>query len=224
MIAAEASVRALVAEANQIYSQVGVVLDLGDRITVTNIPAAYNVLWEGSTNTMWNFDQLVDVATNTGGLELYFVNRIVKNSAGGGSAGRTTIGGHSGSGIVIAGDGVGVTLAHEIGHAFGMSDVYRVDSGECLFPGRTRFDFQPQDWNNGCLAVGNGCERYYTTGTLHHLIIKSMLMDGYKYESPSYGVDITYGPVSGFGVGGVAGDAETGYFQNFRHVDEPVSK
>ena len=40
----------MVKTANDIYAQVGVTFDLGDRITVTNIPDAYDIVWEGTTN------------------------------------------------------------------------------------------------------------------------------------------------------------------------------
>lgn len=211
----------MVKTANDTYAQVGVTFDLGDRITVTNIPDAYDILWEGTTNTMWNFDRLTEVASNTGGLELYFVNRIQKIS---GEGMRRTIGGHSDSGIVISAAAQGVTLAHELGHAFGMSDTYRADRDEVLAEEITRFSFQSWDWNNGCTGDGAGRERYYAVGTKHHEIIRRMLMDGYKFKSLSDGVDITFGPVSGLDTNDMWNDCNTGFFVNPHHVDGPVHR
>ncbi len=215
------SVHDMVKTVNDIYAQVGVTFDLGDRIAVTNIPAAYDILWEGATNTMWNFDRLTELASNTGGLELYFVSRIQKIS---GESARRTIGGHCDSGIVIAAAGQGVTLAHELGHAFGMADIYRADQNEVLMEGATRIAFQLWDWNNGCAANMAGCERYYATGTKHREIIGRMLMDGYKFNSVSNGVDITFGPVHGLDAAGAEDECNTGFFANPGHVDNPVHR
>lgn len=117
-----------------------------------------------------------------------------------------------------------ITLAHEVGHAFGMKDVYRVDYDERRIVGRVRYGFLPEDWNNGCIAEGVGCERYYASGTMQFEIIGRMLMDGCKLGASAMGADITRGSVHGFDVNGVEGDVETGYFQNPRHVDNPVHR
>ena len=69
---------------------------------------------------------------------------------------------------------------------------------------------------------GIGGERYYEPGTEHYEIIGRMLMDGYKFKSSPEGVDITYGVTRGFNVGNATNDVQTGYFQNYWHVDNPV--
>ena len=67
-------------EVNDIYAQVGMSFYL-DSVTVTNIPDAYDLHYYSCatnngvvTNYEWHVDRLVDVARNTGGLEVYFVN------------------------------------------------------------------------------------------------------------------------------------------------------
>ena len=55
------------------FAAVGVRLNLVEPITVTNIPAAYNAGYNAPTNGCWSFDQIVDIASSTGGLECYFI-------------------------------------------------------------------------------------------------------------------------------------------------------
>ena len=214
-------VRTMVGEANEIFSQVGVTLNLGDRIVVTNVPDAYNVLWEGVTNTMWNFSQLTALNSNTGGLECYFVNQIYENNATGYC--RTT-GGWSNSGLMISSAGNGVTLAHEIGHAFGMNDVYRKrENGlvglTTLVNARSCLD----DWNGGCSGHGCGGSHYYPCEFLEGFplseIIRRMLMNG-RTEGEK-GVDITFGAVDGLQSDGSVGLSSTGFFGP-NHVENPA--
>ena len=219
MIAAEASVRALVAEANEIYSQVGVVLDLGDRITVTNIPAAYNLNEVNEAEGRWNLRRLADLATNTGGLECYFVNRIVADGDDA-RVGGAIIGAHVNAGLVIAASGTGITLAHEIGHAFGMRDVYSASESGLEILGATCSDWLLDDWNGGCLGGGEGRFRYYGGGRLQRDIIRGMLMDGEKVDAAT-GFDITYGAVWGFDEQGAQDCQDTGFFTNTRRTDDP---
>ena len=56
---------------NDIYRQVGVSFYL-DSVIVTNIPAAYNLLYDTTTNGVWDFDRLVGVGHDTSGIECYF--------------------------------------------------------------------------------------------------------------------------------------------------------
>ena len=64
---------ALAMAARGAFAAVGVRLNLVELITVTNIPAAYNAGYNAPTNGCWSFDQIVDIASNTGGLECYFI-------------------------------------------------------------------------------------------------------------------------------------------------------
>ena len=192
--------------------------DIGDRISVTNIAEAYNVLWENGTDDVWDFDRLVATHSGTGGLECYFVNKIVRSNNN-----ARTIGGHSASGIVISSSGCGVTLAHEIGHAFGMDDIYRErpeDDGAVL-QGYACYWWNGEDWNGGCCGHSRAGTRYYS-GVKQESLILRMLMDGYKINATS-GVDITYGSVYGLDITGNTGLQDTGFFGNSGHVDNPAN-
>ena len=168
------SVREMINGANDILAQVGVTLYVGNRIVVTNVPAAYNILWSGTTNTMMNFDQLVNMNLATHGLECYFVNAIFKES----DNGRWNInGGNSTSGIVISSLGNARTLAHEVGHAFGMSDIYGETESGREYIGFTHSDWMPEDWNGGCDGHGEAGTRYYPCRQFHRDVIRKRLMN-----------------------------------------------
>jgi hypothetical protein len=60
-------VRQMVKDANDVYAQVGVTLNLIEPIVITNIPDAYDAQYNPSTNqtSRWTFWDIVDIATNT---------------------------------------------------------------------------------------------------------------------------------------------------------------
>ena len=193
-------VRELIRQANDIYRQVGVTLDIGDRISITNIPKAYNILFEGTSETMWNFDQLVNTQSNTGGLELYFVNEfygISGNPMG-------TRGCSNGFGLVVKKTGDAITLAHEIGHSLGLFDIYisndesdeGISSADAL---SVETDFVQQaflslDWSGENHGSGTGGTRYYSSGLTMRRLIPRLLMYGIYVKGKR---DLTLGSVYG---------------------------
>jgi len=70
-VCSESDVRTAVKNAEDVYAQVGVTFDVGDRIVVTNIPAAVEINECAPSEDHWSYSNLVDVATGTGGIELY---------------------------------------------------------------------------------------------------------------------------------------------------------
>lgn len=207
----------MVNEAEDIFSQVGVTFDIGDRISVTNIAEAFDVFWENGTDDTWDFDRLVATHSNTGGLECYFVNSIKT-----GDSDFWTIGGHGGSGIVISARGGTLTLAHEIGHSFGMHDVYCKVRNGLIFQGLAKRSWNMNDWNGGCDGHGHAGARYYASGTFQRQLIQRMLMNGRKTDE-DVGRDITYGAIHGFNSGdsNAVDDVDTGFFDNIDHVSHP---
>ena len=208
----------MVKVATDIYAQVGVTFDIGDRIVVTNIPAAYDINEEGLAHGRWDIDRLTGLASNTGGLECYFVNSITRIRDNGSLA--TLRGLHVSSGLAVAGSGGGVVLAHELGHAFGLSDIYHKDETGNPLAGLTCKDYWLDDWNGGSdsRSQGSGAERYYRKGTQHRDVIGLMLMDGRKSD-PSKGLDISYGGAYGYGTDDMLGDQDTGFFSPERSGD-----
>ena len=215
----ESGVRDMVKVANDIYAQVGVTFDIGDRIVVTNIPAAYDINEAHETEGRWNLGRLTDLATGTGGLECYFVNNIIDDSADA-RANSLIVGVHTNSGLVVSASGTGITLSHEIGHAFGMRDVYAATSDGADLLDATCWDWQPYDWNGGCFGSGGGRARYYKGDASQCSVIRLMLMDGEKAKL-SKGIDITYGDVWGFDIQDVQGHRDTGFFTNARQTENP---
>ena len=192
-------VHKMVKDANDIYAQVGVTLNLVEPVVVTNIPDAYDALYESPTNatSRWTFDQIANIATNTCGLECYFINSFVDSE--------DTKAAHDSMGIVVTSLATQSTLAHEIGHAFGLRDIYKSNEGrkaeECplvsLGSGEmASFSNLYDDWNGGCSGQGAPGARYYQSGTAMRNIVNRMLMLGAVPEDDTRR-DITNGGIYG---------------------------
>ena len=192
-------VRGMVKDANDIYAQVGVTLNLIEPIVVTNIPNAYDALYETPTNatSTWSFDQIVDIASDTGGLECYFINSFTDSD--------DTLAANSRKGTVVTRDADFRVLAHEIGHVFGMCDIYatsdRSDDSDApllalLSSDMVSFSHMSNDWNGGCHGKGAGGARYYKYNTKMTDILPRMLMNGRRKDSDNP-IDITSGDIYG---------------------------
>ena len=107
-------------------------------------------------------------------------------------------------GLVMSARADATTLAHEIGHAFGLSDAY-VSAAErqtstpstSVVSVATNFINRacaPFDWNGGCHGRGEGGCRYYQNSTRMATIVPRLLMYGVHSDN---GIlrDITIGPV-----------------------------
>ena len=97
------------------------------------------------------------------------------------------------------------TLAHEIGHAFGMDDIYlsndqQKDDGdplvELLAGDKVSFSHMPYDWNGGCLGHGSAGARYYRSGTSMMGLVGRLLMLG-SVPSADVRRDISNGGIYG---------------------------
>ena len=193
------SVRQMVKDANDIFAQIGVTLNLVEPIVVTNIPGAYDALYYSTTNATpkWSYGQIVDIASGTGGLECYFINRFADKGK--------TLAVNGPRGAVITRGADFKDFTHEIGHEFGMCDIYvdsctaenhdlpliLLSSGELV-----NFSRAQNDWNGGCDGRGPGGVRYYATNTKMVNILSRMLMKGTRSPSDNP-VDITAGDIYG---------------------------
>ena len=224
----ESDVRDMVEIANDIYRQVGVKFEIVEPIVMTNIPTAYNPTIETDCIDRWKVSQIVSLAEGTDGLECYFVNAFYDEIG--------TIGYNCPSGAVLTAFADGRTLAHEIGHAMGLHDIYvsnasktndvitlkAVDADE-----RPRYGHLELDWNCGCEGHGAGGVRYYGKSLMMNDIIERLLMHG---EGSALGRDISYGNVFGVGYEGdgkIDGDwklelAPVGFFSNPGVTRNPV--
>lgn len=172
--------------ANGIYQQVAMSFVQQGSITyLTNHPDWYNIAYYPAFNSWPDFDDMVCYTNNTGGLEVYLVNDIE------GAVGLADASSYKG--IAVAADGSINTLAHEIGHACGLADIYIQKNGVSLAETNlAKSAWAPQDWNNG---PGN---MYYEPGTKQTLLIKRMLM--YGVDGTDYGYstfDIPLGKIYG---------------------------
>jgi len=213
---------ALAMAARGAFAAVGVRLNLVEPIVVTNIPAAYNAGFNAPTNGCWSFDQIVDIATNTSGLECYFINSFIDE--------KRVRAGNSSHGIVMTAMSDCTTLAHEIGHAFNMSDIYVTNKNEegvgsevLTVSGYVSMKSLPKDWNGGCDWKGMGGTRYYQAGRSQSDIIRRLVMFGHHRASDSRR-DFSAGKVKGVyyedevGVEWFLDLADVGFFTSQRNA------
>ena len=64
------------------------------------------------------------------------------------------------------------TLAHELGHACGLNDIYLEDGNDVLVEGPCSKERAPLDWNNGTSS------RYYPCGLEQSRLVRRLLMFG----------------------------------------------
>lgn len=153
---------------NQIYQQVVMDFEI-DSISYTNNTYLSDLVYTNSAQRR----AICDISRNTNMLELYFIRSIT------GTVRAFT----TSKGIVIGPDADVRTVAHEIGHACGLRDIYNSYTNVSLrvdgYPSRERM---PNDWG------------WYPPNVTQADVIRRMLM--YGYESPVK-IDITYGDVHG---------------------------
>ena len=200
----ESQIRSMISHANDIYAQVGVTIDLVEPIVMTNIPAAYNVDLGDDLAEYWSCERLCNLAINTDGLECYFVNEIIKDDMEE-STNIWTMGVNGSHGMVLTKHANGTALAHEIGHVFGLSDIYKDNTAytnEMLNPLKIdenemgRAEFLLGDWSYGCIGRGEGGCGFYKKGLKMTAVIDRLLMNGLVDESSEM-KDITAGNVYG---------------------------
>ena len=178
--------------------------DLGDHVVIArtnqvcHIPSAWEPTIRGPIDQdQWNVVQLMALTNGTDGLECYFVNSFGDDV--------DVLGCNCEYGMAITADGTGVTLAHEIGHAFNLKDIYASNESSTnatvtlkMIPEdeMPRNVYMESDWNAGCRGHGIGGGRYYRKDETHVGIINRMLMNG-SVERAFGGRDITMGQVHG---------------------------
>lgn len=197
-----------------IYSQVGVSFDLAERIVVTNMLNTAKIARGGEVPNMISFTNLVSAAHGTGGLELYFIESFY-NVTNNDATLSKVVGVNRPEGLAVAKSATATTLAHEIGHAFGLDDIYVMKQSLSVGGLKTRCSFGRLDWNDGCDGSGDGGARYYPFGTLHKDIIGCLLMNGDCGDETLGGSDLTYGRIYGVvkkSSGNAYADAEVGWF------------
>ncbi len=189
-------VAACISDMNMVYSQVGLAFNLVECAVVTS-----NELYVVDYTNAASRVALCNYATNTGGIELYFVGEIASSQA------RAF---HTKRGIVVGPDATPRDVSHEVGHACGWKDVYESHSGTDLsVEGRPRQEWMPDDWSP-----------FYPRTMTQAEIIQKLLMYG---RSGDGHIDIPAGDVRGLWYINVFNHATHSWTRDWRISLAPVS-
>ena len=181
----ENRVQELLGGVNTIFKQCAMTFCVNGSIQYTNreewLDIDFTNGWSGELESIRN------VETATGGIELYFVNRFLVDDQQ-----SDVLGIEDTQGIVLRSGISERTLAHEIGHACGLLDIYPYRSTsntlEMVVSGPVTADRLPQDWGGD----------YYTPGLLQaNLITYRLLMMGYEDPLIMTTYDMPLGSVYG---------------------------
>ena len=158
----------LVDGVNQIYRQVAMPFEI-DSLSYTNNTYLSDLNYSNKAQR----NAICNITNNTGGLELYFIREL----------NGTPTAFHNQNGIVIGPDANARSVAHEIGHACNMRDIYATYTGTGLsvtgFPTKVRM---PDDWG------------WYPPTLTQAELIRKLLMYGVKSDIKA---DISFGDIYG---------------------------
>ena len=191
-----ASISNMIAEVNKTYEQIGVSFYI-DSIAYTN----RNEWRKLHNNSAKGYDvikrrELTNVVKMSDGIELYFIDELARGKNAN----------HDRYGIVVSTNGTAITVAHEIGHAFGLADIYptREQKPHWALPDPMLFaGHAPDDWSNG-----DGC-RYYRMGLSQEDLIQRLIMCGFGVHGR---YDLSFGMIYGYAADGVDGMINVGFF------------
>lgn len=165
-----------------IWRQAGISFRL-DEYLVTNRADMLDVGYTSSNGAPTIYD-VAALNPVTGGIKVYFVNKI-NGIAGSYAVTAATLR----QGIVVSTNATVTTLAHEIGHALGLKDIYFAYQGISRSANGPVIEaMMPDDWNGG------SGQRYYSSGTRIENLIPQLLMYGGSGDERA---DITIGGVYG---------------------------
>ena len=199
-------VRGLFDDANDILAQVGVRLSL-DSISFTNHTGWLNF---NPTANGWQVPyQIASITNGTGGLVYYFVGDM-----------GIYFGLRSGTSILIKTNATELTVAHEAGHVFGLSDIYDACPTETslavpssLRPCRANLQ---DDWGS------DSDEGFYPPGLTHSNLVERLLMYGEGDSGMGTGLDISFGDVYGLWYEWTVNPATGANEKSWRLSDAPV--
>ena len=182
----DSEVRAMFEEVNRIYRQAGMRFTV-QNVAYTNREEYLNLEREG--NTYQHVYEICDIATDTGGLEVYFINLIDGGHISAFNQPRLNTGIH---GIIASTNATGVTLAHEIGHSCGLKDIYDdyPEKTSLHVTGNISKERLSDDWGT-VSDTGYYCSFYLQTD-----LIRQLLMCG---KGGTTKRDLPYGDVYGLG-------------------------
>lgn len=153
---------------NQIYRQVAQNFEI-ESLSRTNDTYLSDLVYSNSAQK----NAICNITNNTSALELYFIRRLVGSP--------TAF--QRDDGIVVGPNANARTLAHEIGHACGLEDVYtESDDGTLVVSGSPTKERMPNDWG------------WYPESVTQADIVRRLLMYGVRSDTKA---DLSYGDVYG---------------------------
>lgn len=168
----ENEISSILNEVNLVFRQVAIRFCVRSYQMVTN-----NALSSIDISNEAMRRQLYATMSSSSGVKLFFVPELYNTRA---------VATWSPFGIIVGPHATGVTLAHELGHACGLEDIYdwfEVSSNVVM---TVEGDISPA-------RMPYDCGRYHTVSSQGELVTR-LLMYGYEDRT---GVDITYGDIDG---------------------------
>lgn len=163
------TVRDHISNLNHVFSQVVMDFELVRLAMITN----ENWLFISSSNSAQH-QALCATAHGTGGIELYYVEEI-----------DDCVAFKTPSGLVVSRDANGLSVAHEVGHLCGLTDIYDDHEGTTLrVTGRSSRNRMPNDYGRPDFSIP------------HAKRLEKLLMYGYQNSSK---LAITGGDIYGLG-------------------------
>lgn len=156
---------------NKVFSQVAMDFSIAS-FSWTNNTYLTDIVYTNASQIA----ELCSITNGTDGLELYFVRSITHN------IGAFWVP----SGIVVSENAGDIALAHEIGHACGLDDIYDTHRDTPLMvSGNPAHERMPLDWG------------WYQDDATQSGVLRRLLMYGYEIQGQAKEADISRGDVLG---------------------------
>jgi hypothetical protein len=190
----------LLAEANRIWEQAAIEFHRPSSVAYTN-RSDWQII---PTNDDWvTHDALQSWSSNTCGVEVYCIRQFANSD----QPGLSCTNADATAGLTIISSASPRTLAHELGHACGLNDIYTnvlVNNVEVnLYDGALSRGHAQEDW---CVEVRNGG---YGNLTVHPMVCR-LLMYGKDSPALASAVDIPTGRVLGLRANGARTSVRVG--------------
>lgn len=130
-------VQQIIDEANRVLLQAGIQLKCESPIPINDVLGYENIIVGSLEHNI-----LIGSLPAQGKMEIYFVGTITHDLG-------IATGCYNPNGILIATNGTGRTLGHEVCHAFGLRDIYlRWKDVDVVMTGPVQENWMPYDWGN----------------------------------------------------------------------------